>query len=75
MVKEKNTMGMAATIKQILKDQKVSQIELANRVGCSKQTVYNVMHQDSMSLQTLEKYVEALGCEILIRDKDTGKFY
>lgn len=68
-------MGMAATIKQILKDQKISQIELANRVGCSKQTVYNVMHQDSMSLQTLEKYVEALGCEILIRDKDTGKFY
>ena len=41
----------------------------------SKQTLYNMMSRDAMTFATVEQLAEILGCEVVFRDKESGKIY
>lgn len=41
----------------------------------SPQTIYNMLSRDNMKFETVENMAEILGCEIVFRDKETGKIY
>lgn len=68
-------MGAAKRLKAILKDKRISQKNMAEMMGKPLPTIYNTFHKDEMKFSTVEMYAEFLGCEILFRDKETGKIY
>lgn len=68
-------MGMAKHIKMALLDKGITQKGLADMIGCPKQTVYNLLFRDNLTLKTAEKYADAIGCEIVLKDKESGKIY
>lgn len=74
-------LNITRRIRFIMKDKRVTAAELAERTGRSRQTLYNMFYKDDHSGKTriehgsIEELVEALGCEIVIRDKETGKEY
>lgn len=41
----------------------------------SLQTVYNMMARDNLTFNSVEQFAEILGCEVVLRDKETGKIY
>lgn len=74
-------MRISERIRTVMKDKKITTDELAERTGKAKQTIFNSMYKDrhatnsSMAYQNAEQMLEAMGCEIVIRDKETGKEY
>ena len=74
-------MKISYRIKAIMKEKKVTAEELAQRCNKSKQAIYNSFYRDrttrqnGMSFANAEELAEGLGCEIVIRDKETGKEY
>lgn len=74
-------MRASELIQKIMAEKGVKSIEMANRLGKSKQTVYNTFHNDKtstkggMKLETVAEFLEVLGCEIVVRDIVTGKEY
>ena len=77
----KTTGKGSAIIKAIMKDKKVSVQKLADTMGLAKNTIYNTFSNDinsernGMSYENVFRFAEALGCEVIIRDKETGKEY
>lgn len=68
-------MGAAKTLKQILIDKETTMTALADSMDKPRQTVANTFFKDSMSVKTTMDYAEALGCELIIRDAETGREY
>ena len=74
-------MRASKTLKMIMVDKEVSIRDLSEITGKKLSTIYNTFRNDSISKRggmTFENVVdiaEALGCEVIIRDKETGKIY
>ena len=74
-------MKVSRKIKMIMKAKKMHSQELADKIGISKQTVYNTFGNDShsersgMTFETVARYADALGCDVIIRDRETGEEY
>lgn len=68
-------MGASKHLKAAMKDKKIKVAELSEMTGKPMQTIYNAMHRDNMYFDLAEMYAEAIGCEVVLRDKDTGKIY
>lgn len=74
-------MKASKTIKMIMVDKGVTVNDLAERTGKSAPTINNTFYNDrhstkgGMTLSIAAEYAEALGCEIVFRDKETGKIY
>ena len=68
-------MGAVKHIKAALKAKKISQIELAHHIDKPLQSVYNQFHRDAMSFETLETYADAIGCDVVLIDRETGETY
>ena len=68
-------MGASEHIKRALKAKGLTQKILAERLGKPTQTVYNTISRGSMTYTAVENYAEAIGCEVVLRDKDTGEIY
>ncbi len=68
-------MGASEHIKRALKDKRVTQEELAERVKKPRQTVYNMMSRDTMKFSMVEVYADAIGCDVVLIDRETGKVY
>lgn len=69
-------MGISKKFKMALLDKDIQQKELAMRLGYKgKNTIYNMMKRDSMTLATIEQWADAIGCEVVLRDKASGKIY
>ena len=71
-------------LKAVLKKEKVSVKQLASMLGKSPQTIYNTMNaegkatpekkrQISISYGSVEEMLDALGYEIVFRNKTTGE--
>lgn len=52
-----------------LRRQRMSQADMARRLGVSRQQVYNIEsgRQGHPSIKTLEKYAKAVGAKIIVR--------
>ena len=68
-------MGAAEHIKRALKSKKVTQKELAVMMGKPIQTVYNTINKDSMFFSHVEEYADAIGCDVVLVDRETGQIY
>lgn len=69
-------MSISKKFKMALLDKDIQQKELAKRLGYTgKNSVYNMMKKGNMTYSVLEKWADAIGCEVVLRDKETGKIY
>lgn len=68
-------MGASEHIKLALKAKGLTQKILAEKLGKPVQTVYNTINRDGMTYTQVERYAEAIGCEVVFRDKETGEIY
>lgn len=68
-------MGSSEKIKQILKDRGMKQEDYAKLLGRDVQQVRNFLYRDNQTYKTVESWLDAIDCEIVIRDKLTGKLY
>ena len=74
-------MKVSAILKQIMKDKKMKVPDIAEKMGISKNTVYNTFVNDKkseihgMTYENVIRYANALGCDVIIRDRETGKEY
>ena len=68
-------MGASKKIKKILIDKDLTQAEFASAIGKDHQQVRNTLYKDNATYKTVETWLDAIGCEIVFRDKATGKIY
>lgn len=69
--KEFNGENAAEIVKEILEEEKISRTELAERMGCVRQNVSQVLNRGkgNMRYDSFQKLVSALGYEIVVRKK------
>lgn len=67
-------MDLQSILKALINSRGMNYKDLGESLGeISPQCISNHLNrQHSMSVTTLIKYLEALGCELAIRDKDNG---
>lgn len=74
-------MGATKQIKTILKDKGIKLKDFAmmynpeSKATAKVQVVSNMLTRDNMTFATVEEMANILGCEIVFRDKETGKIY
>ena len=74
-------MKASEVIKKIMSDKRVRTADIAKKMGKSRQTVYNTFQNDKnsakggMKFENVVEFLDALGCEIIIKDVETGKEY
>lgn len=68
-------MGARKKLKMAMLDKGVKQAELAEKTGKKLQTIRNTFSNDSMTYATVEQFADILGCDVVLRDRKTGKLY
>lgn len=68
-------MGAAKKIKMVLVDREMTQVDLAKKTEKAPQTIRNLLSRDSMSFSAVEAFADALDCDVVFRDRKTGKLY
>lgn len=69
-------MGSAARMfKKVLIDRDMTQADLAQVLGLSFNTVRNTLYKDNMKFDTMVKWADVLGCDVVLIDRDTGEIY
>lgn len=66
-------MGASKKIKQVMIEKNIKVGELAERIGMKPQPLSNKLFRDTMSYTDVEKMADALGCDVKIVDRETGK--
>ncbi len=76
-IKMKGMIDMSATtaIKDILEEKDISQVELAEEINITRQNLSNKMNRDKFSALELVEIADALGMNLILKDKDNGKEY
>ena len=68
-------MGASKKIKKILIDREMTQSDFADAIGKDHQQTKNALCRDTFQYNLLEQWLDAIGCEIVFRDKTSGKLY
>lgn len=68
-------MGASKKLRMLMIDKEVSQKEFAEMIGKSLNNVRNTLYNDNFKMETLEAWADALGCDVVLRDRKTGKLY
>lgn len=68
-------MGAAKHIKTALLDKELKPGALAAMLGVNPQVFYNKLSRDTMTFSDAEKIADAIGCDVVLRDRETGKTY
>ena len=68
-------MGATKKLKMIMIDKDISGVKMAALVGCPVQTLYNKFGRDTMKYREVERYADLLDCDIVFKDRKTGKMY
>lgn len=66
---------LSKTIKIAMVDKGVKPRHLAEDIGVSPRTISVMLTRDSLSFKTASMYADALGCDIVLQDRETGKIY
>lgn len=67
--------GAAKKLKMVLADKELTGVEFAKMAGMNTQTFYNMMNRNVMKYKQVEMFADLLGCDIVFRDRKTGKIY
>lgn len=69
-------MGVSKKLKMAMIDKDIKQKTLAESLGYTNlNSLYNALNRDSMTFTTAEKWADAIGCDIVLRDRTSGKIY
>lgn len=68
-------MGASKKLKKVMVDKEITQTRLAEILGKPFNTVRNTLFNDNMRFDTLEEFADALGCDVVLRDRETGEIY
>lgn len=66
-------MEVIEYIKQTMKEEGVTQMELGRRTGLTRQSVFDVLSRANPNFNTVRRIFNALGRDIDIRKKDGGE--
>lgn len=72
MESEDNMLALKDTFKAISKEKKVTQLEMAQALGISKQNFSNKVQRNTFSPDELVKIADLLGMEVAFIDKDAS---
>lgn len=61
-----STQPMRSTLQQLREHQRISQVALAEKLGIRQPTISKMERREDVSLETLRRYVEALGGKLKI---------
>lgn len=68
-------MGASEHIRAAMKDKGIKTEELSKAVGKPTQSIYNMIYRNTMKFAMVEEYADVLGCDVVLRDRETGKIY
>lgn len=68
-------MGAAVHIKAAMLYKGVKQKEFSKDIGKDSQVFYNMLSRDTFRWAEVEKIADALGCDVMLVDRVTGKTY
>ena len=68
-------MGAAIHIKGAMLYKGVQQKEFAKSIGRLPQTFYNMMNRDAFRFTEVEAIADALGCDVVLKDRITGQTF
>ena len=66
-------MGASKQIKQVMIEKNIKVSELAEKIGMKSQPLSNKLFRDTMSYSDVEKIAAAMGCDVKIVDRETGR--
>lgn len=66
-------MGASKQIKQVMIEKNIKVSELAEKIGMKPQPLSNKLFRDTMSYSDVEKIAAAMGCDVKIVDRKTGR--
>ncbi len=66
-------MGASKQIKQVMIEKNIKVSELAEKIGMKPQPLSNKLFRDTMSYSDVEKIAAAMGCDVKIVDRETGR--
>lgn len=66
-------MGASKQIKQVMIEKNIKVGELAGKIGMNPQPFSTKLYRDTMSFSDVEKIADALGCDVKLVDRETGK--
>lgn len=66
-------MGASKKIKQVMIEKNIKVSELAEKIGMKSQPLSTKLYRDAMSFSDVEKIADALGCDVKIIDRGSGK--
>ena len=75
MFREDKAMGATKKIKKILLDKDMTQVTLAELAGKNLLTMRNQLSRDNLTYASVEHLCDVLGCDIVFRDRETGRIY
>lgn len=68
-------MGASIHIKTAMTAKGISQRDFAEKTGRITQTFYNMLNRDTMKFSEVEAIADALGCDVVLRDRETGQYF
>lgn len=68
-------MGATKHIKSAMLEKDIKPGELAARLEKIPQTFYNMLNRDTMKFSDVEKIADAMNCDVVLRDRETGKTF
>lgn len=69
------TMGLSKNIKKAMIEKDIKVGELAERLGDDPRVVTVTLCRDTFSYRVAERYARQLGCDIVLRDRETGQTF
>jgi transcriptional regulator with XRE-family HTH domain len=68
-------MSVTEVIKDIIKDKKISQVELAEKIKTTKQNLSNKLNRDNLSTLELVEIADALEMKLMLKNESDQKEY
>lgn len=68
-------MGARKQLRMAMLDKGITSKDVAAKLNKPISTIYNTFTKDAMSWKTVVMYADAIGCDVVIRDRVTGKCY
>lgn len=74
-------MKISEKFKKVMKTKRITEQDIADNLNISKKTVSNTFYNEAhgnprgMTIDTMMKYADVLGCDVIIRDRETGEEY
>lgn len=66
-------MGIAKRLKAVMVLKGLAVNKVATDLGKAPQTFYNMLQRDVMKYSEVEKIADKIGCDIILRDRETGR--